>query len=134
MMKLKNVIDEFGNEVIINEDNQKLYSYNNKKRILTYNAQEYKDGKPTGFWIDYTEEGVATDIEERMKVWNSKLSLAYADTVDYNPPKNDPNKKIWNSLVALVKEHEDAFFDSNGDLLDELVISTDEIKDMRKLK
>ena len=133
-MRLKNVIDEFGNEVTINEDNQKLYSYNNKKRILTYNAQEYKDGKPTGFWIDYTEEGIATDIEERMKVWNSKLLVVYAEVVNFDTTKNDPDKEIWNSLVEFVKEHEDAFFNSNGDFLDKFVISVEEIKDMYKLK
>lgn len=133
-MRLKNVIDEFGNEVTVNEDNRKLYAYNNKKRVLTYNAQKYEEGKPTDFWVNYTEEGVATDIEERMKVWNSKLLLLYADAVDHDSPKNDPDREIWNSLVAIVKEHENAFFDPNGDFLDELMISVDEIKDMYKLK
>lgn len=35
--------------------------------------------------------------------------------VEYRASKNDPDGKIWNKILAYVKEHGSEFFDENGD-------------------
>lgn len=99
-MKLKNVVDIYGESVVVDEDKRKVYTYNNKKRCVTYNAPIYEEGKELRFWTDYTEEGIVTDLEARIRVWNSKLLFLYCKMVEYNAPKNDPEKKILLTAIS----------------------------------
>lgn len=121
-MKAVLVTNEFNQTVMINEDNQKLYSYSNKNETITYNAEIVEGGELSGHWTNYTIQGRVDDIEERMNTWNSSLKLAYASKVNFAASENDPDGSIWKSLVEYVKENQDKFFDEHGDFLKKALI------------
>lgn len=124
----KKVIDEFGREVEIDETTKKLYSYNNKKREIIYNAQIIENGMPSDFWTNYTENGIVDSIEERLKMWNNKILFLYALSVDFNALENDPNKEKYNKLLDFVKENMDKFFTKTGDFRAKFLVDKNEIK------
>lgn len=124
----KKVIDEFGREVEIEESTRKLYSYNNKKNEITYNAQIVENGELTGFWTNYTEHGTVDSIEERLKTWNNKILLLYASSVGFKATENDPNKEKYNKILEYVKVNADKFFTKTGDFRKKFLVSDEEIK------
>ena len=126
-MKVKNVIDEYGKKVQIDEDSKKLYDYNNKLKKITYNAEIIENGKPSGSWTNYEEDGVVEDIEERLQTWNNRVKLEYAAEVKFNALKNDPDGKIWEKFLKYVSSHENYFFDEYGDLRKDFVIDPEKI-------
>lgn len=109
------VTDEFGRKVDIDNSTQKLDSYNNKLCRAVYNAEIIENGKTTGFWTNYTVSATIDEIEPRLRVFGSPVNAQYAEMVEYRASKNDPDGKIWNKILAYVKEHESEFFDENGD-------------------
>lgn len=130
IVMFKKVVDEFGREVEIEESTRKLYSYNNKKRKITYNAQIVENGELTGFWTNYTENGTIDSIEERLKTWNNKILLLYASSVDFKATENDPNKEKYNKIVEYVKVNADKFFTKTGDFRNKFLVSDEEIKEL----
>ena len=112
---MKNVIDVYGRECLVDNDNKKIYSYNNKDRKINYSAEIIEDGKNTGFYTNYIEEGTLDTIEERLKMINNPLEVEYAYAIGFHARKNDPDRKKWNSIVQYVKENEEYFFDELGD-------------------
>lgn len=128
IIMIKKVIDEFGREIEIEESTKKLYSYNNKKNEITYNAQIVEGGELTGFWTNYTENGTVEKIEERLKTWNNKILLLYAASVGFKATENDPNKEKYNKIVEYVKANSDKFFTKTGDFRKKFLVSDEEIK------
>lgn len=126
----KKVVDEFGREVEIEESTRKLYSYNNKKREITYSAQIVENGELTGFWTNYKENGTVDSIEERLKTWNNKILLLYASSVGFKATENDPNKEKYNKIVEYVKVNADKFFTKTGDFRKKFLVSDEEIKEL----
>lgn len=120
---MKKVTDEFGREVVIDDENKKLYTYNNAKKEITYNVEIIEEGKRTGFFTNYTETGIVDDIEQRLRKWNNAVLLAYSSDVGFNATKNDPDKKIWKDYVKRATENQDKIFDKNGDFLETLLIN-----------
>lgn len=129
---LRTVIDEFGNEVIINDDLKVLYTYNNSKKELVWSAPIYENGKRTPFSADFIEHDVCNDLELKIKVWNSKLNFAYSQMVGFNASENDPEQTLWKRFVEIVRSNEDKFFDENGDYRKESLVSIADIQEMAK--
>lgn len=111
---MKNVTNIYGHNFTIDETTQKLLSYNNDKKVVVYNAEIVEDGKNSGFYTDYIENGSIENIEERMRAWNNPIKLAYAVIVDFNASKNDKDRQIWKACVEYVKNHESDFFTKSG--------------------
>lgn len=110
--------------------NETVYSYNNKKRRVQYNAKEVDDSINFESYTDYREDGIIEDLETRIKVFGSRLMETYCRTVGYNATDNDPDKKIWNKFVDYVKRNESKFFDKFGDYRKKFLISEEEIREM----
>lgn len=126
-MQLKKVIDEFGREVTIDEDSQKIYSYSNKKKIVTYSARIVENSALTNFWTNYTVNGTVTNLEDKLRVWNNILLGGYSKAVDFDSRKNDPDKKIWKKFVEQIRNEEDKYFDKYGDFKSKYLVSEKEI-------
>lgn len=123
-MKIKNIINEFGRKVQIDELTRKLYKYNNENETISYNAEIVENGKKTGQWTNYTEKGRIDSIEERLKVWNNKIMFLYSAFVGFNSPKNDPKGEKYNKVLEFVKLNPEKFFDENGDFHEKFLIKT----------
>ena len=111
---MKEIINIYGETFLVDDENKKLYDYDNDKKQITYNVEIIKNGKHTGCYTDYCEQGTVDDIEERLKKWNNILVLIYASSVNFNASKNDPNKEKWQKLVEYVKENQDKYFTKSG--------------------
>ena len=111
---MKNVTNIYGQKLTIDETTQKLYSYNNDKKVVVYNAEVIDNGENSGFYTDYIENGIVENIEERMSAWNNPIKLIYAVIVDFNASKNDKDRRIWKACVEYVKNHESDFFTKSG--------------------
>ena len=127
-MKKIEVTDTYGEKRIVDEDTRKLYTYNNKKKKATYTVKEVG----SDFWCDYILDEEVTDIEAKMKVWNSRILLAYARNVKYNSNKYDPDNEIWDDLVKHVKENEDRYFDEYGDYKENYIVTDEDIREIMK--
>lgn len=113
----KEVTSVYGDTKLIDESMKKIYDYNNSKRTITYNViTAPSSNEPCiPYYCEYTEDGIINDIEDRLNTWNNPVKLTYALMIDFNAAKNDPNKKIWDTCVEYVKNHESEFFTKNGD-------------------
>ena len=80
--------------------------FDNFNKKITDSAEIIEDDKGTGFWTDYEIYGTIDDTEEKLKTWNNHLKHLYDKSVGYKASENDPDKKIWNSLVDFVKLYE----------------------------
>ena len=129
-MKIKEVVDKFGRKCQIDEDTRKLYSYNNKAKKISYNAEIIENGKPSGFWTTYEERGTVDEINERLKTWNNVIICAYAEAVDFNAPGNDPDREKWEKVVEYVKDNEDEIFTKTGDFRKSYLIDPEKIKNI----
>lgn len=129
---MKTVINEFGKEVVVNDSSKKLYSYDNSKREIVYNAEIMEDGVGTGFYTDYVEEGIVSDIKERLQSWNNKVLLLYSSIVGFNSSVNDPDRLIYNKIVKFVEENESKFFTDDGNFRENFLVSDEEIKNLCK--
>lgn len=118
----QSVINEFGEEVVVNTAKKKLISYSNKNRKVVYSAPIVEDGVEKDFWTNYETTGTVDDVAERLRMPMNAVLMAYAKTVDYNASENDPDRKIWNTLVEMIKEKPDYCFDENGDFLENFVL------------
>lgn len=112
--KMKRVKTVYNDEVVVDEKNKTLINYDNKKKKIYYNAQVIIDGYATGFYTNYFEKGTIENIEERLKVSNNSIRLAYLGRVGFNPKALDPDNNIWNSFVMKIKMNESAFFTKDG--------------------
>lgn len=113
-MKAKKVLNVYGEEVVIDESLQKVYSYDNAKKEIVYNAPIIKDGEVTKFWTDYIADGIVDDIEVRLNTWNNPVKLYYATLVKFDADNQDPDKKTWHEIVAAVKNEPEKYFFKNG--------------------
>lgn len=129
---IKRVIDEFNREVEIDESTRKLYSFSNKDKKITYNAEIVENGKNTGFWTNYTESGTVDSLEEKLKMWNNGLLLTYSVIVGFKASENDPDREMYNAFVEIVRQNEDKFFTKKGDFRKKFLISEAEILKMVK--
>lgn len=131
-MLLKKVTNVYGEEVTIDYDSKKLYSFSNKDRKITYTAPIYENGEKTMFFTNFIEKGTVDSIEDKMKVWNSKLLLVYAKTIGFDWQKNDSDRAIWKRFVDHVTENEDKFFTKKGDYRKKFLVCLDEIQNLIK--
>lgn len=116
-MNIKEVKNVYGELVTIDMDTAKLHEYCNKDKTATYNVQRVKDGEPSIFWTDILiENTTVTNLEEKLRVWNSPILLFYAELVDYHSSETDADEKIWNIVVDTVSKNMDIVFDEYGDL------------------
>lgn len=113
---------------VVDTTTRKIYSYCNRMKCVTYNAQEVVNGKPTNFFVNYTDCDTVDDISQRVMTWNNPIKLAYARAVQYFASKNDPDSSLWNKIVEYVSNHPDQFFDEYGDWKKNLVITQEQIK------
>lgn len=127
---LKEVIDIHGKRVIIDQNNQKLYSYSNKEKWIEYNAQIFEHGQPTSFFTNYRTEGVVKSLSDRLNVWNNLVLGAYGSFVGFNASKNDPEQKLWEQIIAYVSSYPQLFYDENGDWKNDLLVSEKDIQRM----
>lgn len=127
---IKEVVNIYGEKVMIDTDGQKVYSYNNAKKVIRYVAKRVDSDCDFDSYTDYREEGVVTDLETRIRIFGSRLIETYARSVGYNASDNDPDRKIWKSFVKFVEKNESKFFDENGDYRDKFLISEDDIREM----
>lgn len=129
-MLLKKVTNVYGEEVVIDYDDKKLYTFSNKDKKVNYTAPIYENGKKTIFFTNFIETGTVDDIECKLNVWNSKFKLLYLKEVGFDIEKNDANKLIWKKFVDFVKENEDRFFTKKGDFRKKFLISLEEIQNL----
>lgn len=115
---MKRIIDDYGRNVTINENGQKLHNYNNQKRIARYDARIMHGNQVTQFVTTYTQcNAFISDIEERLETFANPVKAQYADIVYGCRSKYDKHRKIWKKIVNYVKNNESLFFDSYGDFL-----------------
>lgn len=101
-----------GKTIKVDLDNAQIRSYNNKKNEAIYSTVDL-DGKLP---VDVIVNKQITDIEERLSTWNNPVRANYAvNMIQGNKEKNDPESKIWNSIVEYVKNNQNEFFTKNGD-------------------
>lgn len=131
-MEIITIIDEFGRELEVDKDTQKVYLFDNKKKTITYSAQIVKNGKATQFWTKYQAEGIVDDVEVKIKSYGNPVILRYAAAIGFNSAKNDSDNKIWNKVVQYVKEHPKEFFTKEGNWRKH--ISVDAKKEMIEFK
>ncbi|MCW6681877.1 hypothetical protein NHG29_03210 [Aerococcaceae bacterium NML160702] len=115
MTNYKTIVDVYGNEVVVDLGTKKLHSFSNKDNKITYNAEIVEGGKSTGFYTDYVEQGQVTDLETKIKTFGNPIALIYAQAVEFDQSKNDPDRKIWNKLLSDVKANEEKIFTKHGD-------------------
>ncbi len=112
---MKNVINVFGETFCVDDENEHICSYYNKKKQILANAEIINErGEHTGFYTDYTKEGTVDDIETKIRA--SFLIAPYADAVEFYADKNDPDRKIWKKYVLFIKINADKIFDPYGDV------------------
>lgn len=124
---MKKIVDEFDRELYIDDTTQKLHSFSNRDKKIIYNAEIVENGIHTGFWTNYTEDGIVSDLEQKLKKWNNTLLYIYAKAVGFKSSETDPDKAVWNKFVSFVKEHEEDFFDKHGDFKKKFVITEEQI-------
>ena len=124
---MKNIIDEFGRSLVVDESQKKLYTFNNRENRITWAAPIFEDGKPTVFWTNYNETGTIEDIEKKLSVWNNKLLLKYSQFVDFDAQKNDPDRVFYKKFINWVKKNEERFFDEYGDFKKNIIINDKDI-------
>lgn len=129
-MLLKKVINVYGEEVVIDYESKKLYSFSNRDKKVNYTVPIYEDGEKTMFFTNFVETGTIDSIEDKLNVWNSRLKLLYLKKIGFDPEKNDPDKTIWKKFVDFVKENEDRFFTKKGDFRKKFLISIEEIQNL----
>lgn len=129
-MTPKSVVDVYGRDVIVDVDEQKLSSYNNKAHKIMYTANVIKDGKKSEFFTDYMTDGDVVDVVERLKTWNNKILLAYSYLVNFEASKYDPDREKWNAVIDYVKKNQEKFFDKYGDWKKDFEVSIEDIKEM----
>ena len=112
----KTVTDNYRRRVEVVNETKQIYNYNNKERKVTccYNMYD------SDFWTEVTEDGVVTDVEERLQTWNNVVKFWYGLKVAGNSTENDPKKKLWEQVVEYVKANQTEFFDENGDWLEDM--------------
>lgn len=118
------VTDIYGMKVEIAIDTKKVYTFNNKAKVINYTAQTVKDGKIENNWIEFKEEGVVTDLETKINSYGNIAALTYALAVSYDKTKNDPENKIWDRFVQYVKENQEEFFTKTGDWKKRISVNT----------
>lgn len=115
-MDIREVKNIYGELVTVDMDTAKLYEYCNKDKTASYNVQCVEDGKSSIFWTDILiENTTVTNLEERLRVWNSPILLFYAELVDYNSSETDADGRIWNIVMDTVSKNMDIVFDEYGD-------------------
>ena len=119
---MKKIVDEFDRELYIDDTTQKLHSFSNRDKKIIYNAEIVENGIHTGFWTNYTEDGIVSDLEQKLKKWNNTLLYVYAKAVGFKSSETDPDKAVWNKFVSFVKEHEEDFFDKHVTLKRNLLL------------
>lgn len=92
-----------------------------------YNAEIIENGVHTRFWTNYIEDGIVSDLEQKLKKWNNTLLYVYAKAVNFKSSEVDPDRVVWNKLVSFVKEHEGDFFDKYGDFKKKFLITEEQI-------
>lgn len=127
-MMIRKVTDIYGRELEVDESSRKLRGYCNWQGRLTYNAEIVENGEHTGFYTDYIVSGKADDVEERISVWNSKVKSVYAKAVGFAASENDPDRKIWKSVVQYVSKNKRKFFDEYGDLKSNIKLTNSDIR------
>ena len=128
-MNTMRITDIDGKQCIVDIDRKKIYKYSNKNSRAEWNAPIIEDGiHDTGFWTNFITSEKIDDIETRCNTWNNALILSYANTVNFNSKKYDPDREIWKILIKYVKIHQEDFFDKYGDWLPDLQISEDMIR------
>lgn len=130
-MLLKKVRNVYGEEVVIDYDDKKLYTFSNKDKKINYTAPIYENGKKTIFFTNFIETGTVDDIESKLNVWNSRFNLLYLKKIGFNIEKNDPNRLVWKKLIDFVKKNEDKFFTKKGDIRKKFLISLEEIQNLK---
>lgn len=124
---MKKVVDEFGRTVVVDDSNKSLYSFCNRTKTITYNAEIMEGGKHSGFFTNYSEKGTISDIEEKLKVWNNMIRFEYAKNVGFDSEKNDPDREKWKKVVEYVKQNENLFFTKTGDFRKKFLVSIEKI-------
>lgn len=125
-MKIKKVISVYGNkERLVDESRRELYTYSNKDKKAHYTAPDAEDDR---FHVEYVEDAIIDDIDERLLTWNNVVGIRYAQAVGFNASDNDPDRKIWARYVEYVKANPNQFFDKHGDWLKTAELSDYEIR------
>lgn len=84
------------------------------------------------FFANFIEKGTVNNIEDKLKVWNSKLLLVYAKSIGFDWEKNDSDRAIWKKFVENVSKNEDKFFTKEGDYRKKFLVNLDEIQNLVK--
>ena len=127
-MEIKKVVDVHGNTVSVDMDSKKLYEYSNKDGRAIYNVNLVENGEATAFYTDISIDCKINDIEEKLKVWNNSVLLAYARYVDFNASDNDPHRLIWEDFVRATMDTQDILFDEYGDWKKDALINVEDIQ------
>lgn len=113
-MKTQKIIDIYGRKIEIAVDTKKVHIFDNTKKEIQYNAQIVENGEKVRFWTDFIEKGTLTDTEEKMNSFGNPIAFEYLKIVEFDAVKNDPEKKIWKSLIEKVNNNQSEFFTKSG--------------------
>lgn len=110
---MKKVIDVYGRKVIVADEQKQMVSYRNEEKMIRFNAEIVEEGRRTGFFTDYAETGVVSNLEQMV---SQSMKIFYPAAVGYAASDNDPDGEIYGRMAAYIRENQDIFFKKNGDL------------------
>ena len=128
---MKLVTNIHGERVAIDVASRKLREFNNVKREVVYSAKETLNDSDMDFYTEYIEKGTIDDIELKLQTWNNTIKLLYAELVNFNSEANDPDKKIWDSIVEFAKKNKDKIFTQKGNFRKRCIVNIHQIKRWR---
>lgn len=112
-MKTIEVINVFNETVIVDIDRSKIMAYDNSRKIIAYCGPIMTGLNPGRFWTNFYLPGTVSDLETRARTCGYLLSF-YANLVNFESKKNDPDGRIWSRIMEYVTAHESDFFVKNG--------------------
>lgn len=110
-------------KVIVDDNKRVMTDFDNAKQLIYYSAPE--SNSETEHWVNYNENGIINNVEEKLLTYNNIIRINYASAVNFAASKNDPERKIWNKFVEYTKNHQDELFDKDGNWRTDATIGID---------
>lgn len=108
---------ETGKIVDVDYDQKKVYMFSNRNRWVIYNAPIIENGKEIGFYTNFTEEGIVTDTDAKIRSFcgGTFVILLFCR---YLKSKGKDFDEIYSSkLHRYIDLNHGKFFDKYGDWL-----------------
>lgn len=107
--------NETGKFFDVDIDQKKVYRFNNRQRLVVYNAPVIEDGKYTGFFVDFMEKGTVTNTEEKIKSFSTGNYLMLLFSMYLANGGKKFTHQDFLKMVKYVDLNSGKFFTKSGD-------------------